>query len=681
MLDKKWHNAVSSTGDMVQILRITLLALCILVQACSFRAGKQHFSETDFIEPVPPERSEDIQLDIKNLKKHISADPDNAALHRRLSIYYRFLGTPRSRLLSIEQIDKAIELEPDNPINHVERGLTMLARSFIGEAETCLRDAIKIDSECFHAWYHLGRIKKDDYLRTMCFPDDLKAALRYFRKAHLLKPKHKDTLFNLAFLHMFRSMFRTARMYAAKALEEYPDDPKLHRLMGTMLLQQGKLEEAQEEFAIALKLMHEEDRTEYEDIAALLGREERELYETYPDAEKLGSIKKFWIENDPTPTTELNERWLEHIKRVFLAQELLTNERLGLKGTDTHRGRAVISYGLPHKKYYNLGAQTDGPMVVWHYKYGPDSFNLYFQDEFLNGNFHFPIENRYYGELSVIAMERFPQSYDFPIKCDEFTASTGFGQVRGSKGKTTIGIAVAIPDSLLSRRRDRWDVTWTLFDFDLRRVQEGKRTFRPDTLPYIEKSGYSCGIYTFDIEAPPITLESSLAIELIQENWKQRAVIKHPIMIRDFSRNSLAMSTVNLTLLSADGSCSTILDPFALYNRDEMLCLTYEIYNLSIVEGRARYRLTYMIKKTEEEKPGIMEALAYIMASVRGKSPDEAPYIVNSIEQSTNDNTVHDTLQIDIGALEPQRYVLAVTVEDLNSGKIVSEERAFSVTD
>lgn len=660
---------------------LTLLALCVLLPACSFSPVKKHFSEADFIEPVPPERTEDIQLEIEKLKEHISVDPDNDALHRRLAIFYRFLGTPRSRLLSIEQIDKAIELEPGNPINHVERGLTMLARSFIGEAETSLRTAIRIDSDCFHAWYHLGRIKKSNYLRTMCFPDDLKSALRCFRKAHLLKPKHKDTLFNLAFLHLFRSMFRTARIYTVKALEEYPDDPKLHRLMGIILLQQGKLEEAQEELTIALNLMHEEDRTDYEDIAVLLPREERELYETYPDAEKLESIRKFWMENDPTPTSELNERWLEHIKRVFLAQELLTNERLGLKGTDTHRGKAVISYGLPHKKFYDLGAQTDGPMIVWHYQYGPDSFKLYFQDEFLNGNFHFPIGNRYYSELSVSAMKRFPQSYDFPIECNEFIAPAGFGQVRGSKGNTIIGITLAVPDSLLSRRRDRWDVTWTLFDFDLRKVQGDKRTFRPDTLPYIEKSGVTYGIYTFDIKAPPITLKSTLAIELIQENWKQRAVIKHPIMIRDFSRNSLGMSTVNLTLPASDRSCSTTHDPFALYYGDEMLCLTYEIYNLSIVETRAHYRLTYMIKKAEIEKPGIREALAHIMASVRGKKPDESPYIVNSIEQSTNDNTVRDRLQIDISALEAQRYVLAVSVEDLNSGKTVSEERTFSVMD
>ena len=666
---------------MLHNLCISPIVLCILLCAGSCSVGTKNFSEDDFIEPAPPERSGDILPEIEKAQKRIAKDPDNAELHRRLAIYYRLVGTPRSRLLSLEQIDRAIELAPDDPINHVERGLTMLARRFIGEAEVSFRTALRLDTDCFHAWYHLGRIKKDDYLRTTCFPDDLEAALRYFRKAHLLKPDHVDTLFNLAFLHMFRSMFRTARMYAEKALEISPDDPKLHRLIGTIDLQQGKFKEAQERFTLSLKMMDEKERTVYEDVACLLPREQRELYETYPDEEKLESIRKFWIENDPTPTTELNERWLEHIKRVFFAEELLSNDRLDLKGTDTHRGKALISFGLPHKKYYDLGAQTDGPMLVWHYQFGADSLNIFFQDEFLNGNFHFPIENHYYGEMSASTMERFPQCYDFPIECSAFTAAAGTGQMRGLKGKTIIGITVAIPDSLLSRRRDRWDVTWTLFDFDLRRVQEDRRSFRPDTLLYVEKLGSIYGIYAFDIETPPFTLESSLAVELTQENWKQRAVIKHPLMIRDLSRNSLGVSTINFTLPAPDGSCSGMYDPFALHRRDEMLCLAYEIYNLSIVEKRARYRLIYSIKKAEDDKSGIRKTLAWVAASVQGTRPDEAPYIVNSIEQSANESTVRDRIQIDISTLEPQSYVLFVTVEDLNSGKSVAEERAFTVTD
>lgn len=667
---------------MVHILRITVLVICTLLAACSLRPRKQHFSEADFLDP-PPKRSEEIRPEIESLKQRIVSDPDNASLHRRLAIYYRFLGTPRSRLLAMEQIDRALELEPGNPINHVERGLTLLARDFVGEAETSFRNALGIDPDCFHAWYHLGRIKKADYLRTMCFPDDLKAALRFFRKAYLLEPDHRDTLFNLAFLHLFRSMFRTARRYVSEALERYPHDPGLHTLMGTILLEFGSFDEAHEEYAIALKLMEEDERKHYEDIAALLPRKERSLYETYPDAEKLETIRKFWIEHDPTPTTERNERWLAHIKRVFLARELLGNERLDLEGTDTHRGKAVISYGLPHKKFYNLGVETDGPMIVWRYWFGADSLDLYFQDEFLNGNFHFPIEKQYayFGEISELAMENIPQCYTFPIACTEFIAPSDLGQVRGSRGKTTINVTVAIPDSLLARRRDRWDVTWTLFDFDLRRMREGGSSFRPDTLASHVHAGHRYGIYTLEVEAPPIALQSTLAIELIQDNWKKRTVIKHPIKIIDFSQNTLGMSTVNLTLPAPGGACSPIIDPFGRYDGNEPLCLAYEIYNLSIAESRARYRLTYMIRKAYKEEGGIRETLAHIVASMRGRSPEEAPYIVHSIEQRTNDTTVYDRLRIDINTLEPQRYVLTVTVEDLNNGASLSREHAFTVTD
>ena len=209
----------------------------------------------------------------------------------------------------------------------------------------------------------------------------------------------------------------------------------------------------------------------------------------------------------------------------------------------------------------------------------------------------------------------------------------------------------------------------------------GAAAIRPDTLRSFEKSGVTYGIYTLGIETPPISLESTIAVELTQQGWKQRTVIKRSFPIRDFSLTSLGISTANLTLRSSDGACSSILDPFVTYRREELLCLTYEIYNLAMADTRARYRLTYSIKKAEEERSGIMKALAFVAASVRGERPDEEPYIVNSIEQSANDNTVRDRIQISVGALEAQRYVLSVTVDDLNGGASVTEEQIFTITE
>jgi GWxTD domain-containing protein len=656
------------------------LVILLLIPACSSIPGKK-ICESDFIEPVVPRDSEDLEREIADLRLEAAKHPDDPAIHRRLAVRYRLVGTPRSRLLSLEAIDRALELEPDNSINYVEKGLTMLARRFVGEAEKNFRTAVRIDGECFHGWYYLGRIKKRDYLTSMCFPDDLKAAIHYFKKAHRLRPHHRNTLFNLAFLHMFRSMYRTARRYAETALEQYPDDAKLHRLMGTIDMQQGKLDDADEQFAIAMTLMEEDELALYEDISVLLPKSDRELYETYPDTAKIESNRRFWIRNDPTPTSRRNERRLEHLKRAFLAQELLTDERLDLEGIETHRGRALISYGLPHKKYHSLGSGTDGPMVVWHYTFGPDSFYIYFQDEFLNGNYHFPIENRYYGELSVSTMERLPQRYDFPIDSREFEAPAGTAQIRGADGRTILMISVAVPDSLLERRRDTWNVSLVLFDQDLQRIFDHERAFRPDTLRAVSKPGGDFVVYHFEVPTFPIPLESNLAIELVQEGWRQRSVIRRAIRIRDYSGNRLGVSTLNLALPRSDGSCSMIPDPVPDYARDDKLCLTYEIYNLSLVNARARYRVTYSIKKAGEDKSGIRKTLSYITASIRGRSPDDEPYITSSIEQSSSERRVTDRFQIDIGALEPRRYLLVLTIDDLNGGKTVSEEREFRVTE
>jgi tetratricopeptide (TPR) repeat protein len=149
--------------------------------------------EDDFIEPVEIEGKHEVWRTIADLKDSVEADFGNAELHRRLAVLYRLAGTPRARLLSQDEIDRAISLDPQNPILHVERGLTLVARRFVGEAEASFKRATEIDPRCFEAWFQLGRIEQYEYYKTMCFVDHLVKAIEYFEKAFRINKKNEET--------------------------------------------------------------------------------------------------------------------------------------------------------------------------------------------------------------------------------------------------------------------------------------------------------------------------------------------------------------------------------------------------------------------------------------------------------------------------------------------------------
>jgi GWxTD domain-containing protein len=666
---------------MKRLLLYILIAL--LASSCTLAPSSRRVIEEDFVEKIDPEQRAHVWDEIEELKSQIQRDHGNPELHRRLAVLYRLAGTPRSRLLSVEAIDKAILLDPNDPSNHVEKGLTLLARRQVGEAEDSFQRALKVDPKYFEAWYQLGELEESHYLRTMCFPDHLIQSIKYFKKAYALARRDEETLFALSFLHMFRSMFRTARKYAYKAIDVSPDNPRNHLLLGVIQVQFTKFEEAQGAFNRAFELMSEEQRMPYEDISPLLPTDLRDLYLSSSPEKILEWNMKYWRELDPTPATDLNERRLEHYKRVFLATEIFTDKRLDMEGSETDRGRAVIKFELPDKKYYDLGGLMSGGWIIWQYDLPNYSFRLFFQDEFLNGNYHFPIADSR-GEMSIGIMEDITQSYDFPIKYGPVQLKADVALSRGSPGTTHLDFSAGFPRSSIQTKGLAWSVVVTIFDQDWNRIFLNTTTIDPDTLASMEKLGEEILLFPFWIELMPRYLDCTCILEIANDELNLKGTWRHSFEIRDLFGKSLKLSSIMLTVPGTDGLCTDYLDPIPVYRREDGLCLGYQIYNLKRGDDNlARYRLTYSIKNPEETTSGssLGRTLAYMWSSIRGKTDEDAPYVSSSFEQSTNMSDAVDRLRIDLEALERGSYLLVLEVEDLLTAETVEEEKLFTVTD
>lgn len=667
---------------VVCISLAALLAVC----SCSLKPAARKAIEDDFMESVTKEERARADESVRELKQHLRNDFKNVELHRRLAVQYRLMGTPRARLLSLEEIETAIRLDPIDPSNHVERGLTMRARSLIGEAEASFKRALEIDPKCFEAWYQLGKMEQEEYQKTLCFPDHLRNAIHYYKKAYRLDRRHEDNLFRLGFLHMFREMFRTAKKYALNGIRCYPENPGFHLLLATIHYQFLEFEESDKEFARAFELLGESEAAVFLDISTLLPGVSRDDYLFSTDERKIDWNRKFWIENDPTPATDLNERRIEHYRRVFLSSTLFDNKRLGLKGPDTHLGMALISYGFPARKFYDLAGGLVGPWIVWEYELPYGSFRLFFQDEFLNGNFHIPIYERYLGGLTLKILESIPQLYSHPVKYTLLPLKVEKAQFRGKDERTRLELSIAMPDTVLDKTEGNIDLLLTFFDSDWNRVSSNHFIFTPDSLLRIERLNETFAVYHFWIELISRPLGYNCALEVIDEDSNYKGTWRSPIDIKDLYGRSLKLSSIRLNVLGEDENCLHVLDPIPVYAQGRRLCISYEIYNLKRDESnQSRYNLTYMIKEREladnEKSKGLRGTLGYMWRSIRGKKGDDEPYISSSFVQRINERTAADSLQIDIGSLECGKYTLILEVKDLVSNELVFVEKLFLITE
>jgi GWxTD domain-containing protein len=663
---------------------ISVFVCCVLCYGCSFHPERrQTVQEGDFVEKPSSEEVRDVWLKIADKKEEVERDFQDAERHRELAVLYRMAGTPRSRLLSSEEIDKAIALDPGNPLYYVERGLTFLARRFVGEAQESFKHATELDESCFDAWFQLGRLEQYEYFKTMCFAEHCEKSIDYFAKAQRINKKNEDALVNLGFLYSCRHMYQTGLKYATRATMYHPESARAHLLCGMLYTRRNEFEKAEKEFSTAFLLMSDEEKKPYESIAPLLSSDERDLYlSSSPDKRKDWN-RRFWIENDPTPSTETNERRLEHFSRVLIADWAVSDERLRTRGSETDRGAALIRFGLPDKKLYDLGSGMSGGWIVWQYDLPKGSFRLYYCDEFLNGDYHFPISD-YYGEVSMRTLAAVPERYEFPIKYVSFPIGVETAELRGAEDRTKLEFSIAIPDSLRRDKNASWNLFLTFLDSQWNRFSRDRISFKPDSLSTLDKPNGRFRVLDFGIELLPRELTCTCIVEVIDEKTKSKGTRKYPLVIRDMFGRSLKLSSVMFTVPTADGACSHLLDPIPAYRARSSLCLTYEIYNLKLSEsGESRYRLTYAIRNPErsdeQSGAGLQKTLSYMWSSIKGRKSDERPYVESSIEQTARAGTVSDNLQIDLAALEKGAYVLTLRVTDLTTQMTVEESRLFTI--
>ena len=277
-----------------------------------------------------------------------SNDPDAALrsferavrLDHRLSEAYNGLGLvyekrPKARYDAIRFYTKALQYNRD--YLEARFNIARLRRSLREhDAKYDIEKVIDIDPTYAPAYLLLGEwyeVHEEDFER---------AALLYARYM-TLKPEDPEGRKRLAAVYLRSRNYERIVDLLTDYVRENPDETGVMAVLAQACVQLGRLEWADRYFREYLQAATPHEQALYRDPLLLMSPEERRAYEQAEGSERVELVKRFWTAHDPDLTTTINERLLEHYRRVWYALGAYSR---GKQPWD-RRGEVYIRFGEP----------------------------------------------------------------------------------------------------------------------------------------------------------------------------------------------------------------------------------------------------------------------------------------------------------------------------------------------
>ena len=169
-----------------------------------------------------------------------------------------------------------------------------------------------------------------------------------------------DLLITLAQEERWDDLLSGARRFARTS----DGHPNALLLSGIALHRLGRSAEGAEHFAVALDRMAETDAERLSQVGVLLDGAEAAEYGRLAPAERRAWETSYWALRDRSPSTEVNERWVEHMARTSYARM-----RFGSAFGDA--SEVWVRFGRPN--HVNVVDDGTGRLTeFWDYGSGPD---------------------------------------------------------------------------------------------------------------------------------------------------------------------------------------------------------------------------------------------------------------------------------------------------------------------
>ena len=175
------------------------------------------------------------------------------------------------------------------------------------------------------------------------FSWEFEKAVVWYTKYLALRPDDADAQRSLGIAYLKVRDYSKIMNHLFDFVQRHPDSIELMPIVTISAIKQDSLDMAMRFFADYISNLAPDKQRHYEDISHIASSEERSTHQEAEGADRADYLKRYWNSKDPDLSTTVNERLLEHYRRVWYA---LTEFSKGKKPWDA-RGDVYIRFGEP----------------------------------------------------------------------------------------------------------------------------------------------------------------------------------------------------------------------------------------------------------------------------------------------------------------------------------------------
>ncbi|UCF78820.1 MAG: GWxTD domain-containing protein [Candidatus Eiseniibacteriota bacterium] len=654
--------------------------LCLLLGACAATTPGERYlgNYRTALRLHEEQRHGEVLKELRPLVIRFPTWVEGSFLYARAA---RATGTIEGRRVACEALERLLAYYPEREDIRRELGSLYYEQGFYSYARTEYETLLEQNDEDSEAHY-MRALTIDRDWRRYHDERDLSLIIAELLRVIELDPENKDAMSRLTLAHLERGQPDSVFLVLDRFLEAYPQEADAVMFNAIALHEQARYEESLQEWNKFFSLCDSVTYRAFHDIDFLLTQAQQKKLKRLQPADAEQFVRVLWKELDPTPTTDLNERVLEHWRRVGISKALFSDARSGTPGWATGPGEVLIRFGMPDRREYTFSLSGPEnlalPTLVWHYEDEAGSFRVAFVDYCLSGDFQY------------FAFSQLPTAYDVRIYYnpaayehdhgaevfENLFASAAFLRPLGIREEMYLGVPLD-----MVTKGDWRDVPCEVVVFDtlwnekarVSTTLEGSHTYAEQGL-----QGLLIRELGFDLASGPyvvaVAVEDSVSGTI--------GITKRKLRVPDFSRDALCVSDIELAHVIPERRVAGGLDkdkrilpnPSGTYVAPEPVRLYFEVYNLAQdSDGRYRFVTRYSILPFKTRGDSFWGFLSSVFASSQH-------YIASSFEREIETASSSEQLAIDISALTNGRYRLILEIEDAVTKQRVVAERLFDKT-
>ncbi len=582
-----------------------------------------------------------------------------------------------TRRMAIVDLERATMLDPEDAECQLLLARTYYQAGFLKQASRRFERLALLAPDDPEARFGLAQVWRRDYLKYLD-RTSLARAVENLTSATRLEPRHTDAWLMLSSLQVEQHDSLGAYRAALGACNAEPGRAEALLALASTRWRLGDVDGADSAFTAALPRLRRSVRERFEDFAPLASERDTAIFNHLGEAAQAEFARRFWAEQDPDPTTPVNEAQLEYRARVAQAYFLFYDAK---HREWDERGEVYVRYGPPEAAVYNpLGAtlyssvsqssQMMYPANVLRWEYPRLGMTVTLQDRILSEYYQLPITFDHdpdpRPDPEALARLDAVQTHEgrgvfsaLPPGVKSVPVQATVAAFEGASGPRLF--------SALETAGTPGDTLWAeavVVDSAQREVARSGRSLSPSAC-----TPDRFRVADFASELPPGRYLLALSVK----GGGRRGITRIPVLLQK-ADSSVSLSDIVITCgapMIAGSAVRIDADPQAQVGDGDALTAYFEISHLEAgADGESRFEYVYTVKSAQRD-PRI-----WIQRALQPRP--QAPVISMSREESQTGPVRRQFLSVPVQALPAGRYKLQVTVRDLVSGQETTRDTQFT---